>query len=472
MSGWSRRRLTGALLCAAATKGGVLCAADNVCDVCVVGAGGAGMAAALEAARAGASVVLLEKRALAGGHTTVSSGSLNVLEAHPGARPGEDDSAARFFRDTFEGGRRAGEPELVRTLVQESRTLVAWLSDLGVEFDPVPFEAYSGVYPRARKTPWMRSGFLYARALMHALRAAGVSVRFRHDARDLVFERGVTAGVRVRTPQGEAVVRARSVVLATGGFTGEAAMRERYAPGLGAAFGSTYDAQGIGLDPATGDGIEMARRAGAALRDMEAILAIPFWGGRVLDYPGAEVFLSTAGRRFTDETSSWDRILEDLIKTGSSDFWVVTDDKSRKGSTFEAKVWQSRVERVADLAALAAKMGVSESALVETMDRYNRAAAAGRVDEFGRRRFLQTIDTPPYYVGRERFQVHYTCGGVAIDASARVRSVSGAPVPGLFAAGETTGGVHGKFRLGGNGLTDAFVFGRIAGRQAASAARR
>ena len=105
------------------------------------------------------------------------------------------------------------------------------------------------------------------------------------------------------------------------------------------------------------------------------------------------------------------------------------------------------------------------------MDRYNEAARTGVDPDFGRTRFTQTIEKPPFYFGRERFDVHYTCGGVAITTAAAVKRENGETIPGLFAAGEVTGGVHGRFRLGGNGLTDAFVFGRIAGASAAAHAK-
>lgn len=119
------------------------------------------------------------------------------------------------------------------------------------------------------------------------------------------------------------------------------------------------------------------------------------------------------------------------------------------------------------LTALAHDIGISIERLTFTMNSYNRMVALGKDPRFGRTTFLQTIDTPPFYYGIERLCVHITMGGLLIDADARVLDRMNDPVPGLFAAGETTGGVHGRKRLGGNALTDAFVFGRIAGAGAA-----
>ena len=135
-------------------------------------------------------------------------------------------------------------------------------------------------------------------------------------------------------------------------------------------------------DPATGDGIRMAEAVGAGLVGMEYVLAIPFWGGRVLDYPGAEIFLTARGERFTDETASWDTVLADLTAAGGSEFWVITDSRSRKGATFATKVQQGLVESAASLKELAKKMNISSAQLSEVFARYNEAARTGADPDF------------------------------------------------------------------------------------------
>ena len=147
--------------------------------------------------------------------------------------------------------------------------------------------------------------------------------------------------------------------------------------------------------------------------------------------------------------------------------WTITDAKSQKGANFGSKLSAGLVREARSLTALAHDIGISIERLSFTMNSYNRMVALGKDPRFGRTTFLQTIDTPPFYYGIERLCVHITMGGLLIDADARVLDRMNAPVPGLFAAGETTGGVHGRKRLGGNALTDAFVFGRIAGAGAA-----
>lgn len=447
---------------------------ETVFDVIVLGAGGAGLAAAVAAREAGAArVLVLEKAAVAGGHAMVSSGSVNAYDPEGQARMGRSDSLEAYFRDTFEGGGRAADPELVRTLVEGSESMLRWLADMGVAFDPVLFEAYNALYPRSHRTTFSRSGYVYVRALMRRAKALGVAVAFRERAERFEMRDGRARGVWTQNAEGLTTLwRAKAVVLATGGFSSSMALRQDWAPKLGSRFGTTYSVGFPDEDPATGDGIRMAVAEGAALRDMDAVMAIPFWGGRVLDYPGAEIFLSVIGRRFTDETRSWEKVLDGLLETGFPDFWVVTDAASLKGATFATKVQQGTVRSAETLDALADAMSIPRERLKAEMARYNEAARTGIDPDFGRKRFTQTIEKPPFYFGRERFDVHYTCGGVAITPLAQIKRDDGTVLPGLFAAGEVTGGVHGRFRLGGNGLTDAFVFGRIAGTNAAKFAAR
>lgn len=482
----SRRTLAGAgltLLAAAAAPQAARAAADAVAgvadpgpgeawDVLVVGAGAAGLAAAVSAKEAGAKrVLILEKQALAGGHMIVSSGMLNALDPEGQARAGRTDSAERFFRDTYEGGGMLGAPDLISHMVNESGAVFRWLKDMGLEFDPKLYEAYTGVYPRAHRTIWARSGMEYGWKLMARARALGVVVRYRERAERLLFnERGVLAGVGARGADGAPhVFFARTVVLAAGGFGANLTMRALWAPSIPRELDTTYSPGHLKEDPATGDAVRMAEQAGAALTGMEHVLAIPFWGGRVLDYPGAEIFLTNEGRRFTDETAAWDVVFADLAQTGSGEFWVVTDSRSPKGSNFATKVQQGLVSSAETLDELAHRMGVAKPVLEESIRRYNAAWRSRSDPDFGRTRFLQGLFDPPYYFGRERFEIHYTCGGIAITPEAEVKRAAapGGVIPGLFAAGETTGGVHGKFRLGGNGLLDAFVFGRTAGANAA-----
>ena len=214
----------------------------------------------------------------------------------------------------------------------------------------------------------------------------------------------------------------------------------------------------------------MAEKIGAKTVGMGHIQLIPFIGGRVTDYAGAEVWVNARGERFVNEEERFGALYEAILKQPDSRFWVITDSKSKKNATFGPKLAKGAVREAANLEEIAQAMEIPGEKLRETLRRYNESVDRNRDDLFGRTVFTQRIDTPPYYFGEEHFAVHFTCGGLAIDAHARVLDRSGTPIPGLFAAGETTGGIHGRDRLGGNRLIDCFVFGRIAGEEAADRA--
>lgn len=438
-------------------------------DVVIVGSGAAGLSAAVSALQSGGRrVALLEKAPLLGGHSILSTGSVSVAfpDAETGAR---DENIERFVRDTLEAGGPESDPELVRLLAQKSYDAVIWLIQLGVRWNLEPFRAVSSTAVRNISTGSVRAGYDYVQTLLSAAKRLGVEIHYRTRAEALLTEAGRVTGVLARGPRGEALrFRAPAIVLATGGFTANPVMRRRFDPRLHEGLRTTANPEGQTLDGATGDGIAMAEKIGAKTVGMPHIQLIPFIGGRVTDYAGAEVWVNARGERFVNEEERFGTLYEAILQQPDARFWVITDSQSKKNATFGPKLARGAVRAAANLEEVAQAMEIPEAKLRETLRRYNEAVDRNRDDLFGRTVFTQRIDTPPYYFGEERFAVHFTCGGLAIDTHARVLDRSGNPIPGLFAAGETTGGIHGKDRLGGNSLIDCFVFGRIAGEEAAA----
>ena len=260
---------------------------------------------------------------------------------------------------------------------------------------------------------------------------------------------------------------ARAVVLATGGFTANLAMRRQYDPRLHEGLRTTANPEGYSIDGATGDGIRMAEAIGAKTVGMSHIQLIPFIGGRVTDYVGGEVWVNARGERFVNEEAGFRTLYEAILSQPEGRLWTITDSQSRKNASFATKLYTGAVRRADTVEDMAREMDVRPEVLHETLRRYNAFVEKRRDEDFGRTSFTQRIDRPPYYFGEERFAVHFTCGGLSIDERARVLDRANQPIEGLYAAGETTGGIHGRDRLGGNSLTDCFVFGRIAGTNAA-----
>ena len=469
-----RRSLLSALGLAplAARAAALPSAGTGPCDVAVVGSGLAGLSAAIAAREAGASrVVVFERERFVGGHSALANGYF-AAEARDGRTEAQYREAVSLMVDDMnETGKRRGNPELVRVLAQESGAAVEWLTKMGVVWMRERVEALGGLRPRCYCASFARGGYDYVVTANRRARELGVEILFsspvlavarRPDgAMEVTFERDGT----------HRSVTAGAVILASGGFGDNPAMRKLYDPRLSEHFTSTANPYGEAHDTALGDGIRIGLALGAATVDMEQILSIPYSGGRLTNYVGADVYVTCQGRRFVNEAAPMSEISRALWALPEKEFWVITDSQSAKGITRDAKLVKGIVRTADTIEEAARLMKIAPAVLKETMREYNEAARTGRDPLFGRTTFTQLIDKPPFYFGKERPFVHFCSGGLRINADAQVCSGSGDPVPGLFAAGEVTGGVHGHGRLGGASLTDCVVFGRRAGRSAALRAK-
>ena len=434
-------------------------------DVVIVGSGGAGLMAAYGALEAGAKkIVVLEKAPMAGGRTAYSSGFLSAVSPKR-QNPGVTDSVERMVRDMLEEGDYAADARLVETLARDSESVLDLFESLGLRWRP-PVALCGGFFPRNFSPYPMRSGYEYVRALLDALEKEGDRFRilFETRAERLLAEDGRIAGIAAQGPSGPLTVRAKAVVLATGGFASNA---ERLARCLGTdphrhpRIVSTPDP----VD--TGDGLDLAEAVGADAVGLEHVLAIPYMGGKIQWAGASDLYLDREGRRFIAEDASWRTLRNAVERLPDAQFWVVTDSQSFKGDSAEMKILEGRVRVAENLEALAKGLDVPLETLRETLARYNAFVREGIDRDFGKRSLLLTVEEPPFYYGEESLGVLVTLGGLAIDTEGRVLDKRGLPIPGLYAAGETTGGVHGASALGGTTLTEIFVFGRRAGREAA-----
>lgn len=444
-------------------------ASETEADLVIIGAGAAGLSAAVSAAEGGLkNIVILEKAPFVGGHSVLSGGSVNFIDPERQLRQGISDSPERWKQEILETGAYRSDPQLVDVLVSEAPGTIEWLNRLGIRFREEVFEAWSGRNKRAHSVDNKRSGFIYIRALNKKARELGVRILLSTTADSLVTQEGRVVGVNYRTKEKTLhTIRSKNVIIASGGFTANVGMRMSFDKRLDSSIKTTADPAGSGFDSSTGEGILMAVKAGAVTVDMDAVQLIPLQGGRVLNYSGGDILVDSRGERFVNEDAEVRYILEAYLNLPDRQMWVITDSQSRKNDMFEPKLLSGVVQKADSVSEMAEKMGVDPHVLTHTLTRYNRFAAQGYDEDFGKRVFTQQINRPPYYFGKERFDIHYTCGGLKIDAHARVLDKTGRPIPGLYAAGEVTGGIHGGGRLGGNSLIDCFVFGRRAGRFAA-----
>ena len=441
---------------------------DALWDVVVVGSGMAGLCAAISARESGARrVIILEKGPLIGGHSLYSSGSIAAV-APERAAPGSAfaDSPEAFVADALRAGGGTGNRRILARIAAESGDALNWLEGMGVRFGR-PFQAHSGLNPRSFSMRGNSAGRSYILAL--AARAQALGIPFAMHARAEGLTRISTNSGKLwrisASSQGKRrSYAARRVVLATGGFSANIALRTRILPMLTADVGTSANPDGACWEGADGDGIALAEEAGGVFLEGFGLQLLPYWGGRLLDYAGGDIYVDAAGRRFVDEALPWTPIAEKILALPGKVFWVITDRQSIKGATLGLKLLNGSVRKADSIAEMADAMQVSSDVLAATLAEYNAAVKKGFDPVTGKTTFTQTIDSPPFYFGREHIYVHTTLDGIATDDAARVLDRSGKPIENLFAAGELAGGIFGRDRLGGAGLANCLVMGREAGR--------
>jgi len=446
---------------------------DTDYDVIVIGAGGAGLSAALSASQAGAKVIVLEKMAMLGGNTIRATGGMNAAGTEFQAKAGIADSVESFYKDAMKGGYEKNDPALVRTLAEQSAASVSWLVSLGADLSDVGRLAGASVNRAHRPAGGGKVGPEIIRALDQSIvKAAGVKVYTKTKATAILKNAaGAVVGVEAIAADGRVyTIKARAVVLATGGFGANNDMAASYVPSL-KGFATTNQ------PGATGDGIVLAESIGAALVDMAEIQTHPTHAPdkemitEAVRGNGA-IMVNRQGLRFVDELATRDVASAAILgQTGKSAYLVFDQSVRASLKAIESYVKLGIVIEGETPEALAAKIGAEPAALTATIATYNSAVAAKKDAEFGRADMPRALSTGPYYAIEVTPAIHHTMGGVKIDTEARVLSTAGAPITGLWAAGEVTGGVHGGNRLGGNALADIITFGRIAGTGAAAFAK-
>ena len=447
-------------------------AAPEICDVVVIGTGLAGHCAAIAAAEAGAgSVLMIDKAPLVGGHSALASGSIAFVDEKRQAAQGIVDSFEKFLADAKAVGGEIDEA-MAGFMAERSADGLDWLEAHGVRFAPKIFRAYGGLHPRCVTAFGNMGARRYVSQLHGVAEELGISTRLLTCAAGLGqrADGGYELEVSDERSKRKYTIYARSVVIASGGFGANLPLRMRYRPELDQDIPTTANPHGLLQDTATGDGLLLARRLGACWTNMSSIVLLSYWGGRMLDYIGAEIYVNTEGRRFVDETAATGRIAKAIAQLPARSMFVITDAKSVKGVNVGTKLTAGSVHRSESVAQMARGMNVPVQELEHTIEQYNRHARENTPDAFGRRIYAQTIDTPPFYWGLERLMVHATLGGLRTDTQARVLREDGSLIEGLYAAGEVVGGIWGGDRLGGAGLLQCLVLGRAAGQAAAERA--
>ena len=446
-------------------------------DVVVIGSGAAGLSAAAAASESGLRVLVLEKQGTVGGNTLHSGGFYAAIDPARQKRQGIKDSPELFEQQILENGGGKSDPKLVRLLVAGASDMLAYLEANGMRFKDRIIEIYGAHWPRCH-LPVLPNGEGYIRTMLNIAMKNGAVIRTGMRATDLSTAKDGRIQVLVQSRREEILLTPRiGVILATGGFGANQALISRFAPRLA---GLTND----NTPGSTGEILVAARKLGALLVDLEEVQCLP---GRP---PGGQrrvrlhndvsrfIFVDHEGRRVVREDERRD-VLRDkvLALPDKTAFSIVDDEGLRSYDILVQKETVLGVEtgdawRGDTVEELANAMRLPPKTLQETVEAYNRSVRS-KIDPLGKnpRELRHEIKTPPFWGCYAAMTVHYTMGGVRISPKAQVLREDGTLIPGLWAAGEVTGGIHGVNRMGANGVNDALVFGRIAGLSAAEAAR-
>ena len=461
---------------------------DEEVDVVVLGSGFAGLAAAYEAKKAGASVVVLEKMRVPGGNSIINGGVVAAAGSPKQAAEGIKDSPDLLYEDMLKAGLRLNHPELARMVAEQSAPIVQWtIDELGVEYMEKVTHLGGHSVPRSYCTH-NRSGSAIVQKQLAKLGELGVKVRTGTFLTGLVKdETGRVAGVLVKAGykfpdenSGKpAAIRAKkAVVLATGGFCRDLAFRTIQDPTLiesvdstnhpGATAEGLLQALAIGATPVQVSWIQLGPWASP---DEKGFGIAPHFAAGGVFIDGMMVDPKT-GKRFINELADRKIRADAILKTGHPAIGlvdaVVGESAGLKGIT-EANLKAGTVKKFDSLEALAEGYGIPFKEFKEEVDRYNSFVKEGKDGDFGRYIHPGTtpMEKPPFYAVRLWPKVHHTMGGLQINSKAQVMDLGGGPIPGLYAAGEVAGGVHGAVRLGSCATADCLIFGRIAGVNAA-----
>ncbi|MEG0090465.1 MAG: flavocytochrome c, partial [Oscillospiraceae bacterium] len=448
-------------------------------DIVVVGAGGAGFCAAIEAKMAGADVIILEKLPVAGGNTLISGAEYAAPANWLQEKEGIKDNTQLMIDDMLKGGDNKNDPALVKVVAEGALEGAKWLRDeVGVIWeDELMF--FGGHSVKRSLIPLGASGQEIIKKQLAKAEELGIKVLYNTPATELITDaNGKVVGVKASSEDTNYTFKTnKSVIITTGGFGSNIEMRKQYNPAIDEHILSTNS---VG---STGDGIVMAQAVGADVTGMEYIQTYPICDpltGTLLYFDDARLYGHTVivnkeGKRFVEELGRRDEMSMAIKAQTDSVCYELIDQNGFEQSKLQENhakeleyLYKNNLLVKADtLEEVAAGFGVDAAELKKTVDNYNGYVDAGKDTEFNKRSLPSKIEKGPYYMIKAVPAVHHTMGGVKINTDAQVLNKDGKVIEGLYAAGEVTGGIHGTNRLGSDALADITVFGRIAGKNAA-----
>ena len=448
--------------------------APQAYDVVVVGSGGAGLAAAIQAHDDGASVLIVEKMPCIGGNTVKASAGMNAAETRFQRVKGIHDSKELFYAETLKGGYNKNNPELLHRFVENAPLAIEWLADRGIMLNDITTTGGMSIDRTHRPRDGSAVGGYLISGLLRNINKRSIDVLLDTAVTEIMFEDGAVSGVKLLNEEKEVLtIHAKSVVMATGGFSANSQMVVKYRPDLEGFVTTNHKG-------ATGGGIALLEKIGAGTVDMGEIQIHPTVE-QTTSYlisesirGGGAILVNQQGSRFYNEMETRDKVSAQIIALPEKYAYIVFDENVRsKNKAADEYIAKGFVVSADGPRELAEKLGMDYHTFLATLERYNGFVENQYDEDFGRKTALRNpIKDGPFHAIRIAPGVHHTMGGVTINADTEVLDKESKAIPGAYAAGEVAGGIHGGNRIGGNAVADIILFGTLAGSQAAKWAKR
>ena len=448
---------------------------ENDYDVVVIGSGGTGLSAAIQANELGMKVAVLEKEEELGGNTNRASSGMNAAETNVQLHHGVIDNVADFYRETYKDGGRLNDKDMLGYFVYHTAPAIDWLSDHGIKLDDITVTGGMSKKRTHRPASMTPIGGFLVKSLLDVVAKEEIPVFNKTKVIKLrQAEDGRVNGVEVNADGITKIINAKAVILATGGFGASKEYIKRFRPDLESY--KTTNQPG-----ATGDGLMLAENVGAELMQMNLVQVHPtvqqdnphvYLIGEAVRGEGA-ILVNGEGKRFVNELNTRKIVSNEITALPEHSAYLVFDQGIRdraKAIEFYDKV--GLVVHGDTIEDLAKKINVDPSNLQQTVNTWNKAVEEHNDTEFNRTTGMDRgITKPGFFAIHIAPAIHYTMGGIHITPKTQVLDGNGDIIKGLFAAGEVAGGLHGNNRVGGNSIAETIVFGRQAGQQVTLYAR-
>ncbi|MBZ8131839.1 FAD-dependent oxidoreductase [Afifella sp. IM 167] len=452
---------------------------DFIAPVVVIGAGAAGLVAALSAKEAGADVVVLERDPLPRGSTALSAGLIPAAGTRWQKEAGISDTPEAFAADVTKKAHGEPDPAIVEAVTREAGPVLEWLGETyGLPFSLVDDFDYPGHSARRMHGLPTRSGEELIDALREAAEKAGIDIICEAQATTLYCDReNRVTGLAFARPDGaREEIGCTELVLACNGYGGNKALVAEHIPSLS---GALY----FGHEGNHGEALLWGEEIGAATRHLSGHQghgSVAHPAGILITWAtitGGGVQVNLDGERFCDESRGYSEEAAEVLAQPQGIAFTVFDARiagiARQFEDFKRAEEIGAILTADDWAGLAEKMGVPAETFAASMEKAEAAKASGGTDAFGRSFAGVPALKPPYHAVKVTGALFHTQGGLVVDAKARVLAKNGRPFANLYAAGGAACGISGAEASGylsGNGLVTAVTLGRLAGLSAGKAA--